>query len=168
MERRRETELEELEEIRLDLRGIRRDVSDIRRCVEEIWARITEKKTGKMEEREANGGRERCERESGDREKAPRKKDLIEPRPKEEKLNEVGLRSGEDTAAIREMYAKFLADGRWRGRKKDEEGARKDGRSSWTGCKLEDRRGQEREAVEYGCPVDADEARCAEGGMVTI
>lgn len=83
-------------------------------------------------------------------------------------MNEVELRSGEDTAAIREVYAKFLADRRWRGRRKDEEGARKDGRSSWTGCNLEDRRGQEREAVEYGRPVDADEARCAEGGMMTI
>lgn len=47
MERRREAELEELEEIRLDLRGIRRNVSDIRRCVEEIWARITEKRLGR-------------------------------------------------------------------------------------------------------------------------
>lgn len=44
------------------------------------------------------------------------------------------------------------------------EGARKDGSSNWTGCKLKDRRGQERAAVEYGCPVDADEARSAGGG----
>lgn len=59
MERRRKAELKELEEIRLDLRGIRKDVSEIRRCVEEIWARIIEGKTGKMEERErlVEGGR---------------------------------------------------------------------------------------------------------------
>lgn len=58
MERRRKAELKELEEIRLDLRGIRKDVSEIR-CVEEIWARIIEGKTGKMEERErlVEGGR---------------------------------------------------------------------------------------------------------------
>lgn len=115
-------------------------------------------------EREASGRREKCERESGDREEAPRKEDLIEPRPKEEKLNEAGLRSGENTAAIRGVYAESLTDGRYRGRREDEEGTRKDGRSNWTGCKLKDRRGQERAAVEYGCLVDADVARSAGGG----
>lgn len=115
-------------------------------------------------EREASGRRKKCERESGDREEAPRKQDLIEPRPKEEKLNEAELRSGENTAAIRGVYAESLTDGWYRGRREDEEGARKDGRSNWTGYKLKDRRGQKRAAVEYGCPVDADEARSAGEG----
>lgn len=81
-------------------------------------------------------------------EKPPRKK-MIEPRLKEEKWNKAGSRSGGNTVTNRRVCAEFLADGRRRGKGRDEEGAKKDGRGRWTGCRLEDRRGQGRAMKEW-------------------
>lgn len=79
---------------------------------------------------------------------------MIEPRLKEEKWNEAGSRSRGNTVTNRRVRAEFLADGRRRGKGRDEEGAKKDGRGRWTGCRLEDRggSGKSNEGVEtLGC-----------------